>query len=75
MNLKLYFVCDENDNQRIIKITKQKKRAMDMMTKPNICVIMYNIGFYPNVAKLKVGDCLDEFKIELERNHEKTKIE
>lgn len=75
MNLKLYFVCDENDNQRIIKITKQEKRAMDMMTKPNICVIRYNVGFYPNVANLKVGECLNEVSIELERNREREKIE
>ena len=62
----IYFVCRGKKNE-IIKITKQRKRAEDMMTELGICVHSYNPKFYPDVETLKVGDCLNEFKIEMNR--------
>ena len=49
----IYFVCRGKKNE-IIKITKQRKRAEDMMTELGICVHSYNPKFYPDVETLKV---------------------
>ena len=62
MNNRIYFVC-KGEGNRIIKITKQRKRAEDMMTELDICVLSYNTNFHPKVKDLKVGDCIDEFNI------------
>ena len=58
----IYFVCRGKEN-KIIKITKQRKRAENMMTELGICVHAYNPIFYPEVVNLKVGDNLNEFMI------------
>ena len=65
-NQMIHFVCRGDDNQ-IIKITKQGKRAEDMMTELGICVHAYNITFYPEVVNLKVGDSLNTFFIEMNK--------
>ena len=62
MNNRIYFVCKGEEN-RIIKITKQRKRAEDMMTEPDICVLSYHVLFKPKVKDFKVGDCIDEFNV------------
>ena len=62
----IHFVC-RGENNKIIKITKQRKRAEDMMTELNICVHSYNPKFYPAVEMLKVGDELNRFKVEMNR--------
>ena len=71
----IHFVVDADDNNRIIKITKQRKRAEDMMTKLNIHVFSYNPSFYPEVLEFKVGEFLNDFKIELERYRKKIRME
>ena len=62
----IHFVCKGEEN-RIIKITKQRKRAEDMMIDIDIKVISYNTNFYPNAKDLKIGELLNEFKFERER--------
>lgn len=65
-NKMIHFVC-RGDENKIIKITKQRKRAEDMMTELGICVHAYNPTFYPEVVKLKVGDSLNTFFIEMNK--------
>ena len=60
------FVC-KGENNTIIKITKQYKRALDMMTELDIKVLSYNPEIYPAVKELAVGDNLNEFKIEMNK--------
>jgi hypothetical protein len=64
----IHFVCKTDSNQ-IIKITKQRKRAEDMMTKLNIIVLSYNPKIFPLVNNLKVGDIINEFQIESVKNY------
>ena len=61
------FVVDKKNGNKIVKITKQFKRALNMMTKEEICVISYNPKIYPLSLELKVGDVLDENKIEMKK--------
>ena len=65
-NQMIHFVC-RGDENKIIKITKQRKRAEDMMTELGICVHSYNPNFYPEVVNLKVGDSLNTFFIEMNK--------
>ena len=62
----IYFVCRGKEN-KIIKITKQRKRAENMMTELGICIHAYNPAFYPEVVNLKVGDNLNEFMMEMNK--------
>ena len=62
----IHFVCRGKEN-KIIKITKQRKRAENMMTELDICVHSYNPKFYPHTVNLKVGDNLNEFMIEMNK--------
>lgn len=58
----IYFVCKGEEN-KIIKITKQRKRAEDCMTELDIRVLWYNTYYYPKILNFKVGDCVNEFKV------------
>ena len=63
----LSFVC-QKESDLIVKITKQKKRAEDMMYMyDDLYVHSYNISCFPSVLDLKVGDRLNEFEIEKSR--------
>lgn len=64
----IHFVCKTDSNQ-IIKITKQRKRAEDMMNSLNIHVLSYNPKIFPLVNNLKVGDIINEFQIESVKNY------
>ena len=63
----LFFVCQE-ESHLIVKITKQKKRAKDMMlNNDGLYIHSYNISCFPSVLDLKVGDCLNEYEVEKSR--------
>lgn len=63
----LSFVC-QKESHLIVKITKQKKRAEDMMYMyDGLYIYSYNISCFPSVLDLKVGDCLNEYEIEKSR--------
>jgi hypothetical protein len=48
-------------------ITKQQKRAHDKMTVLSVHVLSYNPDYYPDVLFFKVGDIINEFKLEMNR--------
>ncbi len=62
----IHFVCDKETN-KILYITKQQKRADDKMTTLNVHVLSYNPDFYPDVLFFKVGDIINEFKLEMNK--------
>lgn len=62
----IHFVCDKKTNE-ILYITKQQKRAHDKMNVLSVHVLSYNPDYYPDVLFFKVGDIINEFKLEMNR--------
>lgn len=60
----IHFVCENNTN-KIIKIFKQYKRACNMLNHNNLHVLSYNPAIYPSVENFNIGDCINEYKLEM----------
>lgn len=58
----IHFVC-ESETNKILKIYKQYNRACRFINE-HTHVLSYNSEIHPIILNFKIGNCINEFKVE-----------